>query len=228
MENKMKEQIRRLVLEQGADVCGFAGISRFSEAPEGFSPLDLFPACRSAVVFGIALPRGLFRVEPRLIYGHFNAFSCQAADRVAFQAARLIEREFGGTAVPLPCDAPYEYWNHEKQEGRGLISMKHAAVKAGLGALGKNSLLLNPEYGSRLTVGAVLTSLELPSDARCGSQCVEGCSKCVKSCPVGAIQNGRVDQKLCRTYTYGSTGRGFDTVDCNRCRSVCPRRDGTV
>jgi predicted O-methyltransferase YrrM len=46
--------------------------------------------------------------------------------------------------------------------------------------------------------------------------------KGIVSCPANAIENGTVNQKLCRTHTYGKTKRGFDTVDCNRCRTVCP------
>ena len=38
--------------------------------------------------------------------------------------------------------------------------------------------------------------------------------------------DGSVDQKRCRINTYGKTARGFDTVDCNNCRTVCPMRFG--
>jgi epoxyqueuosine reductase QueG len=37
--------------------------------------------------------------------------------------------------------------------------MKHAAVNAGIGALGKNTLLINKKYGNRLVIGAILTTL---------------------------------------------------------------------
>lgn len=220
----MKEKIRQLVLEQGADVCGFAGWERLA-APQGFSPLDLFPGCKTAIVFGVALPRGLAQVEPRLLYGHFNAFSCAQTDRTAFQSAKLLEKEYRCTAVPIPSDSPYEYWETESLHGRGLISMKHAAILAGLGTLGKSTLLLNPQYGNLLTIGALLTDLELPSDELCEDLCIAGCTKCLDACPVHAIDE-TVNQKQCRTNTYGKTARGFDTVDCNLCRTVCPLRYG--
>ncbi|MDF2520381.1 MAG: iron-sulfur cluster-binding protein, partial [Clostridia bacterium] len=68
----MKNQIKELVLNLGADVCGIANIDRFSEAPAGFNPRDIFPYCKSVIVFGIALPKGLTMVESKLIYGYFN------------------------------------------------------------------------------------------------------------------------------------------------------------
>ena len=37
---------------------------------------DLYPDCKSVIAVGIALPKGLFRVEPRLLYGHFNTVDC--------------------------------------------------------------------------------------------------------------------------------------------------------
>ncbi|MEO1814494.1 MAG: hypothetical protein ABGU93_02735 [Acetobacterium sp.] len=48
----MKESIRKKVLDLGADVCGFAGIERFIQAPEGFHPGDLYRACQVVIVIG--------------------------------------------------------------------------------------------------------------------------------------------------------------------------------
>lgn len=222
----MKEQIKQYVLSLGADVCGVANIDRFAGAPAGFHPRDIFPGCRSVLVFGIALPRGLTKVEPRLIYGHFNYGSCPEVDWLAFRAAKEMERLGGGYAVPLPSDGPYEFWDAEKLEGRGLVSMKHAAVLAGLGTLGKNTLLLNEDYGNMLTLGAVLTELDLASDPPAAGICLETCDLCIRNCPARALDGQRVDQKKCRQNTYGTNARGFATVNCNKCRAICPMRFG--
>jgi epoxyqueuosine reductase QueG len=224
----VKEAIRRFILGLGADECGFAGIKRFDGAPEGFRPTDVFPTSKTVVVFGIALPEGLLDVAPRLIYGHFNYGSCPWVDRIAFFAAREIERLTGGRAVPMPSDGPYEYWDAENMEGRGLISMKHAAVQAGLGALGKSTLLINERFGNRLTLGAVLADCALPSDPLAESVCLPDCHLCVDGCPVQAIGDGRVIQKRCRMNTYSRNARGYDTVDCNHCRAACPMGAGAA
>lgn len=224
----MNEAIKQHMLFLGADVCGIANRNRFMSAPEGYSPLDLFPACKSVIVLGKAIPKGLTQVDSRLLYGHFNALICSAVDSIALQGAVWLERQLHAIAVPVPCDSPYEYWDQETQTGRGLLSMKHAAVLAGLGQLGKNSLLIHPQYGNLLTIGAILTDLNLPSDAECACLCIKGCSLCMDACPVQAIENGTVNQTRCRTHTYGKTARGFDTVDCNRCRVVCPLKYGVI
>jgi epoxyqueuosine reductase QueG len=222
----VKNQIKEFILSLGADVCGVANVDCFFEAPAGFHPRDIFSDCKSIIVFGIALPKGLAKVEPRLIYGHFNYGTCPEVDWVALRAAKEIERLWGGYAVPIPSDSPYEYWDAEKLEGRGLISMKHAAVLAGLGTLGKSTLLLNEKYGNLLTLGMVLTDLDLDSDPLVESICIEGCSLCIKNCPSQALDGQLANQTKCRPNTYGTNSRGYDTVNCNKCRTVCPMRFG--
>jgi len=84
----MKEQIREYILGLGMDVCGFASVDRFGEAPVGFHPRDIFPDCRSAVVLGLALPKGLSKVQPRHIYKHFNYVAPPQVDFAAFKAEK--------------------------------------------------------------------------------------------------------------------------------------------
>ena len=222
----MKKQIRDYVLSIGADVCGFANIDRFCGSPEGFHPKDIFPECESVIAFGIALPKGLTKVDPRLIYGHFNESIYPQLDWISFQTAKEIERLYGGYVVPMPSDDPYEYWNQDRLEGRGLISMKHAAVLAGIGTMGKNTLLLNENFGNMLALGAILTDLELESDPLAESLCIDGCDLCLRSCPSKALDGNSADQMKCRPNTYGKNARGFAVVNCNRCRTVCPMRFG--
>ena len=219
----MKNEIKNIILDLGADVCGIADLERFHEAPSGFHPADIYKDCRSVIVAGIALPKGVMEVEPRLIYGHFNYQSSVQVDRMMLRAAKEIEKRYGGIAVPIPADSPYEYWDKDRMEGRGLISMKHAAVAAGLGTLGKSSLFLNKQYGTLLTLGAIFTNMELEADPLSDPVCIEGCSLCIRNCPVQALDGTTAVQKKCRLNTYGKTDRGFDTVDCNQCRKVCPR-----
>jgi epoxyqueuosine reductase len=222
----VKEEIRKIFKKLGADVCGIAHIDGFGDAPAGYHPRDIYPNCRSVAVFGIAIPRGLCETSPRIIYNRFGAITKIELDRIAYGASLKIERDFGGTAVPLPSDGPYEYWDAEKLEGRGLISMRHAAVLAGLGAFGKSSLVLNEKYGNLLNFGAVLTDLDLPSDEPARSICLENCRKCLDSCPVGALTGKGAIQKLCRPNTYFENDRGFEVTNCNACRAVCPMRYG--
>lgn len=222
----MKDEIKNILINLGANVCGIANIERFTDAPKNFHPRDLYHECKSVIVFAKALPKGIAKVDPRIIYQHFNNIVLMELDIIAPKAALEIERKFNGIVVPIPADSPYEYWNAEKKEGRGILSMKHAAVLAGLGRLGKNSLLMNHKYGNMLNIGAMLTNLDLESDPIAKEMCIKGCHLCLDNCPVNALKIDSVDQLLCRNYTYENNKRGFEVTNCNKCRMVCPKAFG--
>jgi epoxyqueuosine reductase QueG len=104
--------------------------------------------------------------------------------------------------------------------------MKHAAVLAGIGCMGKNTLLMNNLYGNRLSIGALLTELDMESDLPAENICIPGCRKCLDACPTKALDGFTAKQELCRPYTYGTNARGFAVCNCNLCRTVCPRAMG--
>ncbi len=222
----MQESIRDIFYELGADVCGIANISRFESADKEYHPSSIWKECNSVIVFGISLPKSFYDIDSRLIYGHFNDISIQKVDELSFKAAKRIEEIGNIKALPIPCDGPYEYWKKEEMEGRGLISMKQAAMLSGLGSIGKNKLLINSKYGNRLTLGLLLADYALNSDELSADLCLKGCRLCIDNCPARAINEDEVNQMKCRTNTYKKTERGFNTVECYVCRKICPLRNG--
>ncbi len=222
----MKDWLREIATGLGADVCGFAKAADFTDAPEGFRPTDCWGACVSVMVIGVALPMGAMVADTRLSYTRYNNLVTQKTDALALDIARTLERETGRPCVPLPADDPYDSYDPATRTGRGVISMKHAAVLAGLGRLGRSALLLNRNFGNRLAIGALLLDIPMESDARAPAVCLPGCNMCVDACPAHAIENGMVDQMKCRTAAYVINDRGFSITNCRVCRDVCPVRFG--
>lgn len=222
----MKEEIRRILADHGADACGIAGVERFSGAPEGFHPRDIYPDCRSAIVFLKRMPLGTRHVNPRIAYYHATQINIAAVDHIAYEASLALEQALSITAVPIPCDTPYEYWEEENMRGCGILSMRHAAMLAGLGHLGRSTLLINPQFGNMVNIGVILTDAALESDPLAETSCVNGCSICLRSCPQQALNGITVNQKRCRLYTYTENARGFSVCNCNRCRVLCPLSTG--
>ncbi|GAA0584913.1 epoxyqueuosine reductase [Rhizomicrobium electricum] len=219
----MALDIKGFLQKKGASVAGVAGVERFAQAPEGFHPHDVMAGCRAVVVFGIALPRALLKSERRITYLKAMLEGLAELDRLSLLAAIEIERH-GGEAMPLPSDAPVDYWNEETKTAKGILSMKHAGELAGLGHIGKNTLLNNPHYGNRLMLGAVLTTLELPSDPLSkGFVCPPGCRICLDNCPQGALDGITLNQRRCRELVYGTDAHGQFVCNCNRCRTLCPQ-----
>lgn len=164
MDNFNSERVKSIVFDHGADLCGIAPENRFSEAPKGFSPADVYDRCKSVIVFAKRLPIGSGPLQNSVPYTFVNHRITEKVDNLTFDLC-LDFQELGIHAVPIPSDDPYEYWIPEKQYGRAILSMRHAGLLAGLGVLGKNTLLINQSYGNMIQLGAILTDLELEGDS---------------------------------------------------------------
>lgn len=217
--------IKELARASGAALCGIADAAGFTGAEEGFRPVDIYPDAKSVVVFAIRLPEGVFHSRSTIPYTSMNDVALREILRVssvislALADARLV-------AVPVPSE-PYEYWDRDALRGKGLISLKYAGFLAGLGVIGRNTLLCNERYGSLLKLGAVLVNaafeLDVPVEHDLGC---ESCGACERSCPSRAIGGGSVAQGSCRPASEGKTAKGAEIVTCFRCMAVCPRRGG--
>lgn len=210
----------------GADLCGIAPVERFREAPPGFRPRDLFPEARSVVVVAKRVPEGPFHATSTIPYTVTNDVLLLEVTRLVISFCAAIEQQADVHAVPAPSE-PYEHWDAEKREGKGLLSLKHAGWLAGLGVITANALLTNERYGNRICLGALLLDAELEGDdvADYRFDC-ELCHRCLDACPVRAIDHGTVNQRLCRDHSQGKTAKGDALYVCNTCRRVCPNGAG--
>lgn len=218
------KETKKIALSLGADLCGIASVERFSDAPKGFHPIDIYPSCKSVIVLAKRLPPALLDVASMIPYSYAKEFQPHQLDYIAIELCnRLADK--GIKAVPVPSDSPYEYWEEERKHGRGLLSLRHAAVLAGLGELGKNTLLITEKYGNMVTLGALLVDVQLEPDPLLEKAlCIPGCRICLDSCPAGALDGTTADQKKCRENTFTMNSRGFSITRCAVCRKVCPSR----
>jgi epoxyqueuosine reductase len=116
--------------------------------------------------------------------------------------------------------------------GNGPILEKALAAKAGLGWIGKNSLVINKTFGSYIFLGEILTDLALPTDAPTTNHCGK-CTKCSKACPTGALDIPyQVNAKKCISYLLSvnrttipedlRSAIGTRIFGCEACQNVCP------
>lgn len=132
------------------------------------------------------------------------------------QIASYIQENWGGeTRVCIDTAPIFErYW----------------AQQAGVGYIGRNSMLIVPEIGSYVFIGIILSTIEFQPDAPCTLNCL-GCNACVRHCPGKAISlSGMIDARRCLSYlTIEYRGElpenlnlGHQIYGCDMCQSVCP------
>ncbi len=211
----MKTELRDELLNQGAAVVGFACLKGYMSGE--ISHLE------TAVSIG---------VDRRL-----NENTLSLLMKLQKRTVRVLKsRGFRTLAIPPDSDRKkgtfisklYSLFNH-----------KMAATSAGLGWIGKNGLLINREFGPRLSLVTVLTDAAIDSDMPV-EHCLCGeCSLCVQYCPSHAITGSEwsrsspfvelVRLNACRSHK--ATKRLTEgKPNCGLCINICPygRKDDTA
>jgi len=114
------------------------------------------------------------------------------------------------------------------------IAERELAVMAGLGFIGKNTMLINPKFGSAFFIGGVLFNGELKaqSNSQLSIKCNK-CRKCIDACPNKALtEDSFLDARKCASYlTIEHKGEFSEEqkewakhsiFGCDICQRVCP------
>jgi len=130
----------------------------------------------------------------------------------------------------------------EPIEARALVDTaplleRDAAEFAGLGFVGKNTLLIAPGQGSGILLGSLITNVELAPLERVGLRVLQdgcgSCRACLDTCPTGAfVDEYLLDARRCISYLtielQGAIPRelrapiGVRVFGCDACQTVCP------
>lgn len=111
------------------------------------------------------------------------------------------------------------------------VRERYWAVKSGVGTIGLNGHLQVPDYGSRVVLGEIITTLAITPTQPLVERLCTRCGKCVKACPAKAIRaNGIVDARQCLSYLTiehrGELPEGTNLhgclFGCDICSAVCP------
>lgn len=200
--NEMKDGIFEL-LKGKVDAIGFAPVDRFDGAPEQHHPSRICKDARTVIVLGKALPRSILHSPDYSLHLLHRAYHTvyEYLNQLSLMLSAWLEARGGHFSVQIPSVFPLVIRNNEAW---GLLSLKQAAVKAGLGVFGKNELVHNNKYGALLRFGAVVTSVDLPADPVVNDDpCQSECTACIDSCPTKALsENEAILKSNCGEYAY--------------------------
>ena len=238
----LTESVKALALELGFDLvaigsadppehgqaftrwveAGYAGDMRYLERrrDERLDPQSVLPGARSVVCLALNYYQGEPADpswEPVARYAWGRDYHDVITPRLERLAAHLAEAS--GARSKAYVDT-------------GPVLERDLAARAGLGWIGKNSMLLHPDLGSWFFIGVLLTTAALDHDEplpdRCGS-----CRACLDACPTEAFVAPYVlDARRCISYlTIEHRGEidpalhrdvGQWQFGCDLCQSACP------
>lgn len=166
-----------------------------------------------------------------------SASGCEASGRVARYAwggdyHRVFKARLGRVVDAMRARWP-EHAYRAAVDTSPVLEREHAQ-RAGLGWVGKHTVLIHPRRGSWFLLGEIVTTVPLPVDApetdHCGT-----CTRCIEACPTRCISPYGLDASRCVGYLTvehrGLIDPGFHEAvgdwlaGCDVCQEVCPYND---
>jgi epoxyqueuosine reductase QueG len=201
--------------DAGFDKVGIAG-------PEHFK---LPGWVRSVVVVGYATLDEAYDYCTYLTVGTRRKWHKPIYDLIVAQASMVAEQMRG------------RGWRAELLyfvDSASIIDLKKAAVLAGLGILGRNNLVVTPEYGPRIRLGCLFVDRELPPDRPGKAFYCSSCQRCLGKCPTEALFPDGFRREACLAEFAPSREMArrqkervkhvtpFTRLQCIDCLTACP------
>ncbi len=219
MNEENKSKLRLLSQQWGASLFG---VARLEEIPRDqiLLPARILDQLPLALSIGFRLSDAVIEDienQPTPLYFHHYQRVNILLDTIGLRITSAIQ-EMGYQALPVPASQIVD-WKNQK----GHLSHKRVARLAGLGWIGRNNLLVNNRFGSRIRLVTILTNLpleiDLPTTKDCGT-----CRACLSVCPAGAISERVEDFDHLRCYeklrTFSKTLH-FSHHICGVCVRAC-------
>jgi len=226
-EKNPYEQLKGFALKEGASLFGVAETSAVKDKFHSLSPMTLQGLDRAiALAFHLSdrIMEDLVDGPTKLYFFHYQRVNV-LLDELGLKVTNFIQA-LGWQALPIPASQIIDW---EKQ--RAHVSHKHLARQAGLGWIGRNNLLVSPEFGARLRLITVLTNMPLKVDEPLPWGC-QDCRACLSSCPSQSIKERPEDFDHLGCYQQIRVlikAAGISQNICGLCVKACrPKRNFTT
>jgi epoxyqueuosine reductase QueG len=227
MNAELKETIKALAGHSTADLIGIAPGSAFSveelgELGAGFGKVSSVIVLAQHIVDPIQTVR--FQSSP-----HYRDSSVAASfgdallRHTCWQVVEILRSAEYQAAIP-------RNQRYGASPPAHSLSYKKAGVLAGMGAFGKNQLLIHPEWGPWLWLRTVITDAILPPDSPLDFSPCRECYLCAEACPTGAVSENGFDRNACEI-PFGKPSASHPSmirlspmgqINCEKCMRACP------
>lgn len=205
------ESIKAWILDQGIDLVGIARADNLILSHPPRPAEALMATAKSVIVMAVAHTLGSVYAPDIMLWTRSKMQTSRLLDETAEKIGRRLERA-GFLSLPISADKPVEIFKNDSATGKkfrqtrtaAFLSFKHAAVSCGMGEIGRNNLLLTPEFGPHQRLCAIVTEAPLEPDPKKDFDLCCGCDKCIKACPSGALKPDGYDVDPC--FVYWSMG----------------------
>ena len=186
------------------------------------NPRKILPDCQSILVLGTPYPAPKGNLRGGNIASY--ALNQDYHDVLGKRLQQLVEKIEEWVGEPVP-----NRWYVDT----GPLLEKELAMRAGLGWIGKNTLLINKDYGSYFFLGEILLGIELITDLPNTEVFCGDCTRCLDTCPTGALLGPyTLDANRCISYLTIEhredisqelrSKMGDWIFGCDICQTVCP------
>ena len=222
----MKNELKEYLSGAGAFTTGIASpLSGYEKAEKGYAPLEVWPACRSVVVFAVAM-------TPETNNTYLGPYSPHQEDRplgpvpASFQSSNHAMNRLARQIMAPVLLAVHAFLEHSGyRTSFRTIQCKLSGCLAGLGVYGRSGLLINPVIGNRMCIGAVMTDAVLEPDSPLEDfHPCDNCSACIDSCPAGAFdstlfypESWNMEKCISKRREIAQKGSY-----CHNCFALCP------
>lgn len=185
----MKEKIRNYIKGLEVDDVGFASVKDYI-SPNTPKIETIFPEAKSIIVMAYRELSTCESIDPQLaMNGRMNKDALIRVD--SYRIGHFLEDTFQAKILSIPTALPI-------MGTKAKVSLRHAAVAAGLGSFGRHNLVIHPMFGTRVTFSAIITNLEIESDKKITKSHCNNCNICVDNCPAKALnEKGKTDVIKC-------------------------------
>ncbi len=188
------------------------------------NPQQFFPEAESVVLFLHRTPVNIVK-SPKMLEAQVAAYACGPDYH---HTLKSMMRELEPQLVAFDPELKLKMFVDSAP-----VMERDLAVRAGLGWVGKNGLLLHSQHGSQFFLGGFFLNRKLEKEAVISHDACGTCRRCIDACPTSAIEETRqVNASRCISYlTIEKKGEidqefyekiGNRIFGCDTCQQVCP------